>query len=45
MRRNGPRETRNVRMTALASEMKRPGRSVRDGDKQYDRRRYTKYAG
>ena len=45
MRRNGPRETRKVRITALARERKRPGRSVKDGDKQYERRRYTKYAG
>ena len=45
MSRKGPRETKNVSMTAFARERKRPGRRVYDGDKQYDRRRYMKYAG
>lgn len=45
MSRNGPREARNTRMTALARERKRPGSNVPVGDKQYERRRYTKYAG
>lgn len=45
MRRKGPSDTRNVRITALANDRKRPGRRVNDGDKQYERRRYMKYAG
>lgn len=45
MSRKGPRDKRNVRMTALASDRKRPGRRVNDGDRQYERRRYMKYAG
>lgn len=45
MSRNGPRDARNVRITAFASDKKRPGRSVYVGDRQYERSRYMKYAG
>lgn len=45
MSRKGPRDKRNVRMTALAKDRKRPGRRVNDGERQYERRRYMKYAG
>ena len=34
MSRKGPRDKRNVRMTALAKDRKRPGRRVNDGERQ-----------